>query len=96
MRPKVIISGERLLSWRKRVGQHGIKELGGKNSTRCTAEQTEIAHFWEATLPSTYHGIGTLCRQPPEREVTQNARWFGAVTRATDDALMIASRFPHR
>ena len=33
-----------------------IKALGGKSSTRRTAEQTEIARFWEATLPPIYHG----------------------------------------
>jgi hypothetical protein len=65
-----------------------VKALGGKNSTRRTAEQTEIARFWEATLPSLYHGIVRSVANVPGREVTQNARLFAAVTQATDDALI--------
>jgi hypothetical protein len=65
-----------------------IKELGGRNSTRRTAEQTEIARFWEATLPPIYHGIVRSVANQPGREVTQNARLFAAVTQAADDALI--------
>jgi hypothetical protein len=65
-----------------------IKELGGKNSTRRTPEQTEIARFWEATLPPIYHGVVRSVATIPGREVTQNARLFMAVTQATDDALI--------
>jgi hypothetical protein len=65
-----------------------IKVLGAKNSTRRTAEQTEIARFWEATLPPIYHGAVRAVAAMPGREVTQNARLFAAVTQATDDALI--------
>jgi PAP2 superfamily len=65
-----------------------IKALGGKNSTHRTAEQTEIARFWEATLPPIYHGVVRSVATVPGREVTQNARLFMAVTQATDDALI--------
>jgi hypothetical protein len=65
-----------------------IKALGAKNSTRRTPEQTEIARFWEATLPPIYHGIVRSVVTMPGREVTQNARLFMAVTQATDDALI--------
>jgi hypothetical protein len=65
-----------------------IKALGGKNSTRRTPEQTEIARFWEATLPPIYHGIVRSVATLPGREVTQNARLFMAVTQAMDDALI--------
>ena len=65
-----------------------IKALGGKNSTRRTAEQTEIARFWEATAPPIYHGVVRSVATVPGREVTQNARLFAAVTQATDDALI--------
>jgi PAP2 superfamily len=51
-----------------------------------TAEQTEIARFWEATLPPIYHGLVRSVATLPGREVTQNARLFMAVTQATDDA----------
>jgi hypothetical protein len=65
-----------------------VKTLGGKSSTRRTAEQTEIARFWEATVPPIYHGIVRSVANVPGREVTQNARLFAAVTQATDDALI--------
>ncbi len=65
-----------------------IRALGGKNSMRRTAEQTEIAGFWEATLPPIYHGVVRSVAAVPGREVTQNARLFMAVTQATDDALI--------
>jgi len=65
-----------------------VKELGAKNSTRRTAEQTEIARFWEATLPPIYHGVVRSVAKDPTREVTQNARLFAAVTQATDDAFI--------
>ncbi len=65
-----------------------VKELGAKSSTRRTAEQTEIARFWEATLPPIYHGVVRSIAKDPKREVTQNARLFAAVTQATDDAFI--------
>lgn len=65
-----------------------VKELGAKNSTRRTAEQTEIARFWEATLPPIYHGVVRSVTSLPGRELTQNARLFAAVTQATDDAFI--------
>jgi hypothetical protein len=65
-----------------------VKTLGGKNSTGRTAEQTEIARFWEARLPPIYHGIVLSVANMPGREITQNARLFAAVTQATDDAMI--------
>jgi len=66
-----------------------IKAVGAKNSIRRTAEQTEIARFWETTLPSIYQ-TGSLrsVAELPGREVTQNARLFAAVTQAIDDAMI--------
>ena len=34
-----------------------VKTLGGKSNSRRAAEQTQIAVFWEATLPPIYNGI---------------------------------------
>jgi hypothetical protein len=65
-----------------------IKALGGKSNSRRTDEQTQIASFWEATLPAIYHGIVLSVADVPGREVTQNARLFAAVAQATDDALL--------
>ncbi len=65
-----------------------IKAFGGKKSARRTAEQTEIARFWETTIPSIYHGVVRSVAAMPGREVTQNARLFSAVTQAMDDAMI--------
>jgi hypothetical protein len=65
-----------------------IKAMGGKSSARRTPEQTEIARFWEATLPAIYHGVVRSLAAGPGREVTQNARLLAAVTQASDDALI--------
>ena len=65
-----------------------VKALGGKNSSRRTAEQTQIASFWEATLPPVYTGIVLSVAEAPGREITQNARLFAAVAQAADDALV--------
>jgi hypothetical protein len=62
------------------------KELGARSSKRRTAEQTEMARFWEATTPPVYHGIVRSVANMQGREVTQNARLFAAVTQAVDDA----------
>jgi hypothetical protein len=65
-----------------------IKAIGGRSSMRRTAEQTEIARFWESTSPTIYHGVVRSVAAVPGREVTQNARLFAAVTQAIDDAMI--------
>ena len=65
-----------------------IKAIGARKSTTRTAEQTEIARFWEATQPPLYHGIVRSVAAQPGREVTRNARLFVAVTQGMDDALI--------
>ena len=65
-----------------------VKALGVKGNSRRTAEQTQVASFWEATLPSIFNGIVLSVADAPGREVTQNARLFAAVAQAADDALL--------
>ena len=65
-----------------------IKSIGAKNSTRRTPEQTEIARFWEYSLPSIYYGVVRSVALAPGRDVAQNARMFAAVAQAMDDALI--------
>ena len=65
-----------------------VKSLGARSSTTRSAEQTEIARFWEATLPPIYHGLVRSVANTPGREITQNARLFMAVTQASDEALI--------
>ena len=65
-----------------------VKEIGGERSVRRTAGQTEIARFWESTMPTIYHGLVRSVAAVPGRDVTQNARLFAAVTQAIDDAVI--------
>ena len=65
-----------------------VKALGSKNSQQRSAEQTEIARFWEEVMPPIYHGVVRSVANMPGREITQNARLFAAVTQASDDALI--------
>jgi hypothetical protein len=65
-----------------------VKALGGKQSRQRTAEQTDIARFWEEVMPPIYHGIVRSVANAPGRDLAQNARLFAAVTQASDDALI--------
>ena len=65
-----------------------VRSFGAKNSTRRSAEQTEIARFWEYSLPAIYHGVVRSVAQVPGRDMTQNARMFAAVAQAMDDAMI--------
>lgn len=65
-----------------------VKRMGASNSTYRSKEQTQIAKFWEATLPPVYHGVVHSVANMPGRDVTQNARLFAAITRGVDDALI--------
>jgi hypothetical protein len=65
-----------------------VKQIGKAKSTVRNQQQTEIAKFWEATLPPIYHGIVHSVAKQSGRTVTQNARLFAMVTQATDDAMI--------
>lgn len=65
-----------------------VKALGAINSVKRTREQTEIAKFWEATLPPIYHGVVHSIATQAGRSVTENARLFALITQASDDALI--------
>jgi len=65
-----------------------VKLLGARNSAARTAEQTEIAQFWEYSLPPIYHGVMRSVAAMPRRNAVQNARLFAAATQALDDALI--------
>lgn len=62
------------------------KEMGSKASRRRTAEQTEVARFWEYSLPPIYHSVVRSVASMPGRSVAQNARLFAAASQAMDDA----------
>jgi hypothetical protein len=65
-----------------------IKAIGGKNSTRRSAEQTDIALFWDYSAPPVYHGVIRSVASQPGRDAMRNARLFMAATQAGDDAVI--------
>jgi hypothetical protein len=65
-----------------------VKSLGAKEGSTRTADQTEIARFWEASLPSIYFGVVRSVADQPGRDIAQNARLFVAVSQAMDDAVI--------
>lgn len=65
-----------------------VKVMGAKSSPNRTQDQTDMAKFWEATLPPIYHGVVHSVAAQAGRTPTQNARLFALVTQASDDALI--------
>jgi hypothetical protein len=65
-----------------------VKTMGAKTGSTRTSAQTAMAHFWEATLPSIYHGVVRSVAEQPGRDVLRNARLFAAVAQGMDDALI--------
>jgi hypothetical protein len=65
-----------------------VKTLGSKASSKRTAEQTEVARFWEYSLPPIYHAVLRSVALAPGRSVAQNARLFATATQAMDDAMI--------
>jgi hypothetical protein len=64
------------------------KALGGRDSKERSAEQTDIARFWDYSLPAVYHGVLRSVALQPGREVLANARLFASAAQAMDDALI--------
>ena len=65
-----------------------VKAFGGRTSTRRSAEQTEIARFWDYSLPAIYHGVVRSVALQPGRDASANARLFATTAQAMDDALI--------
>jgi hypothetical protein len=65
-----------------------VKAIGAKASTVRTAEQTEIARFWEYSLPPIYYGVVRSVASQPGRDVARNARLYAAVAQGMDDAMV--------
>lgn len=65
-----------------------VKSLGGRVSSKRTAEQTDVARFWDFSLPAIYHGVVRSVATQPGRDVTANARLLAATAQAMDDAMI--------
>lgn len=65
-----------------------VKAYGGKVQGRRSAEQSEVARFWEFSQPSIYHGLVRSVALQPGRDPVHNARLFAVVAQAMDDAVI--------
>lgn len=65
-----------------------VKALGSQTSTSRTPEQTQIALFWDFSLPPIYFGVVQSVAEAPGRDAMRNARMYAAVAQAMDDALI--------
>jgi putative NIF3 family GTP cyclohydrolase 1 type 2 len=65
-----------------------VRVFGSKASPKRSAEQTEIARFWDYSLPPVYHAVLRSVATQPNRTVAQNARLFAAAAQAMDDGLI--------
>jgi hypothetical protein len=65
-----------------------VKIMGARQSMKRSAEQTEIARFWDYSLPAIYHGVVRSVALQPGRSVLDNARLFAAVAQGMDDAMI--------
>ncbi len=62
-----------------------VKRLGAINSTTRTAEQTEIALFWEESSPHGWNRIARLVSAQHGLDLWENARLFGLLNFASAD-----------
>lgn len=65
-----------------------VKAYGGKVGSQRSAEQTEVARFWEFSQPSIYHGVVRSVALQPGRDPVRNAWLFAVVAQAMDDAMI--------
>jgi hypothetical protein len=65
-----------------------VKKMGMKTGSARTAEQTEIARFWELTGPATYNPVARQLSAAKSLDVLDNARLFALFSMAAADAAM--------
>jgi hypothetical protein len=65
-----------------------VKAMGGRTSVRRSAEQTDVARFWDYSAPPIYHALVRSVALQPGRSLERNARLFAAAAQAMDDALI--------
>jgi PAP2 superfamily len=63
-----------------------VKKMGAKTGSRRTAEQTDIARFWELTGPATYNPVVRQLSMAKGLDILDNARLFALFSMATADA----------
>ena len=73
-------------TWTKDLNE--IREFGGRDSSKRTAEQTEIGRFWVATGPHCWNPIVRQLAAAKKLDVTDSARLFALVSIATADSFI--------
>jgi hypothetical protein len=63
-----------------------VKKMGAKTGSARTAEQTEIARFWELVGPATYNPVARQLSAAKGLDVVDNARLFALFSIAAADA----------
>jgi len=63
-----------------------VKKLGAKTGSSRTAEQTEIARFWELVGPATYNPVARQLSAAKNLNLVDNARLLAVFSIATADA----------
>jgi hypothetical protein len=82
-RPPIALESE---EWTKDYNE--IKELGAKNSSKRSAQQTENARFWLLTGPLSTHPLVRQIVIRKEMSVLDSARFMAVVTAAEADAMV--------
>ena len=72
--------------WTKDVNE--IREMGGRNSTKRSAEQTTIGRFWFFTGPRTFNPIVRQIVLAKEMDLVDCARLYALVSMASADAFI--------
>lgn len=65
-----------------------VKRMGAKSGSARSAEQTDIARFWELTGPASYNPLARQIVAAKRLDTTDCARVFALVSMATADALI--------
>lgn len=81
--PPIALTSE---EWAKDYNE--LLELGGKNSTKRSAQQTETARFWLAVGPAVYHQIPRQLVAAKGMSVAESARFMALYAVALTDATM--------
>jgi hypothetical protein len=65
-----------------------LRDYGGQNSTKRTAEQTEIARFWLIGAPAAYHPFICQLMAAKQMSVVDSARFMALVALGLNDAFI--------
>jgi PAP2 superfamily protein len=63
-----------------------VKKMGAKTGSARSAEQTEIARFWQLVGPATYNPVARQLSAAKNLDLLDNARLFALFSMATADA----------